>query len=220
MIENMTKIKKWWRKGGRIPRWHFPCSYVGRCKWKKRWHWKVIRSQYWKTLKEKLEKAKEIIPSTCRIGETIFTSMAIIGGRLLSNHHKNINHVHKDSKDLVSFIITIGGNISRGETVFYDGVKASNFGSRYHVLKHLNGRMIFGPFEKIHEGTLWREHRSKISFILTEIFFLHFYCHGDRFYNRYINKTDKKIILMMILLGWNQNIYYMEEWDIHRCRLM
>ena len=44
------------------------------------------RSQYWTTLKEKLENSKEILPSTCRIGETIFTSMAVIGGRLFSNH--------------------------------------------------------------------------------------------------------------------------------------
>ena len=62
---------------------------------------------YWSTLKEKLEKAKEILPSTCRIGETIFTSMAVIGGKLYRNHPKNMNHVHKDIKDLVSVIITL-----------------------------------------------------------------------------------------------------------------
>ena len=54
-------------------------------------------------------KAKEILPSTCRIGGTIFTPMAVIGGRLFSNHHKNMNHVHKDSKELVSVIIKMGG---------------------------------------------------------------------------------------------------------------
>ena len=39
-------------------------------------------TQYWSNLKLKLEKAKEILPSTCRIGETIFNSMAVIGGRI------------------------------------------------------------------------------------------------------------------------------------------
>ena len=43
---------------------------------------KIYISQYWSNLKQKLEKAKEIIPSTCIIGETIFTSMAVIGGKL------------------------------------------------------------------------------------------------------------------------------------------
>ena len=116
------------------------------------------RSKYWTTLKEKLEKSKEILPSTCRIGETIFTSMAVIGGRLFSNHHKNLDHVHKESKYLVSFIITLGGNISGGDTVFYDGKRKSDLDSRYHVFKNLHGKMIFGPLKKNHEGTLWRGH--------------------------------------------------------------
>ena len=76
--------------------------------------------------------------------------MGVIGGKLYSNYPKNMNRVHKDSKYQVSVIITLGGNISGGDTVFYDGVKTSDLGSRAHVLKHLHlhGRMIFGPFEK------------------------------------------------------------------------
>ena len=49
--------------------------------------------------------------------------MAVIGGRIFSNHLKNMNHVHKDSKDLVSIIITLGKDTSGGKTMFYDGVK-------------------------------------------------------------------------------------------------
>ena len=125
-------------------------------------------SKYWKILK-KMEKAKEILPSTYRIGGNIFTSMAVIGGKLYSNHHKNMNHVHKDSKYLVSVIITLGKNISGGDNVFYDGVKTSDLGSRAHILKHLYEIMIFGPFEKVfHEGTLWSVYRDVISFILTK----------------------------------------------------
>ena len=91
--------------------------------------------------------AKEILPSTCRIGGTFFASMAVIGGKLYRNHPNNMNHVHKDTKDLVSVIITLGKNISWGNTVFYDGVKTFDFGSRAHILKKLHGRMIFGHFE-------------------------------------------------------------------------
>ena len=88
---------------------------------------------------------------------------------------------------MVSVIITLRTDISGGDTVFYDGVKTSDFVSRAHILKHLHGRMIFGPFEGIfHEGILWRGHISVISFILTKQIFLHLYCHGDRFYDRYI----------------------------------
>ena len=128
-------------------------------------------SQYWSTLKLKLEKAKEILPSTCRIGETIFTSVAVIGGKIYRNQPKNLNNVHKDIKYLVSVIITLGKEISGGDTVFYYGVKLSDFGSRAHILKHLHGIMVFGPFEKVfHEGNLWSGHRAVISFILTYIY--------------------------------------------------
>ena len=51
--------------------------------------------------------------------------MAVIGGKLYRNHPKNLNHVHKDTKYLVSVIITLGKNISGGETVFYYRVKPS-----------------------------------------------------------------------------------------------
>ena len=132
----------------------------------------------------------------------MFTSMAVIGGKLYSNHPKNMNHVHKDTKYLVSVIITVGKDISGGETVFYDGVKTSDLESRSHILKHLHGIMIFGPFENVFpEGTIWSGYRAVISFILTKQIFLHFFCHGDRFHNRYINTTDKKSILMMMVLG-------------------
>ena len=47
-----------------------------------------------------------------------------------------MNHVHKDAKYLVSIIITVGKYISGGDTVFYDGVKTSDLGNRFHTLKH------------------------------------------------------------------------------------
>ena len=99
-------------------------------------------------MKGKIENSKEILTSTCRIRETIFTSMAVIGGRLFINRHKNLNHVHKDSKDLVYVIITLGWNIIEGGTVFNDGVKIYDLGIRSHVLKRLYGRRIFDPFEE------------------------------------------------------------------------
>ena len=97
--------------------------------------------------KNKLGKTKEILPSTCIIGESVFTSMDVIGGKLYSNHLKNMNHVHKDNTNLVSVIITVGKDIIGGYTVFYDGLKTSYLGSRGHILKHLHGKMIFSTFK-------------------------------------------------------------------------
>ena len=55
--------------------------------------------------------------------------MSVIGGKLFNNYPKNLKNVHKDSKDLVSDIITPSKKIMGGDTVFYDGVKISDLGS-------------------------------------------------------------------------------------------
>ena len=82
---------------------------------------------------------------------------------------------------LVFVIITVRKDIIRGDTVFYDGVKTSDLGSGAYILKHLHGRMIFGPFEKVfHEGNLWNVYRAVISFIATKQIFLHFFRLGDK----------------------------------------
>ena len=156
-------------------------------------------------MKLKLEKANEILSLTCRIGKTIFTSMAVVGGRLYRNHPKNLNHMHKDVKYLVSVIITLGKDIIRGDTLFYDGVKTCDFGNRSHILKHSHGIMVFGPFEKFYnEGTLWSGYRSVISFILTKQN-LYFYRHQNQFYDRYLNLVNKTKILTIMVLVRNQN---------------
>ena len=116
----------------------------------------ICMGMYWTQ-----DKAKEILQSTYRIGETLFTSTAIIGGKIYSNHPKNLNNVYKDTKDMVSVIINLGNYISGGDTVFYDGVKTSDLGSRAHSLKCLHGRMIFGPFEKKSMKVLFGEDMKK-----------------------------------------------------------
>ena len=137
--------------------------------------------------------------------------MDVIGVKLYSNHTKNLNHVHKDDKYLVYIIITVGKNISGVYTVFYDGVKTSDLGSRAHILKNLHGRMIFVPFENVfHEGTLCSGYRAVIYFILKKII-LHLFRHGDRFYNRYINTADKKKNLDEDGSGVKQKISYKKE---------
>ena len=69
-------------------------------------------------------------------------------------------------------------------------LKQTDLGKRAHVLKHLHGRMILGPFEIcFRDGYFWREHSAVISFIVTKQIIVNLFCCGDRFYNRYINST-------------------------------
>ena len=74
--------------------------------------------KYWQNLVNTMEKAKYTILKECRIGDTCFTSLETIGGNLYTRHAKNLNNVHKQSKDLLSTIIILGTNVNGGETFF------------------------------------------------------------------------------------------------------
>ena len=85
--------------------------------------------------------------------------------------------------------MTLGTNVSGGDTVFYDGIRAYNLGQQAHVFKHFNRICIAGLFETVlHKCTLWRGIKAVILFILHKTGFLLFYQHVDVFYNRYIKR--------------------------------
>ena len=67
--------------------------------------------KYWKSFGRTMDKAKERIPKQCRIGDTCFTSLATIGGNLYTRHANNLNHVHKDSPNILSVIIILGTDV-------------------------------------------------------------------------------------------------------------
>ena len=74
--------------------------------------------KYLQNLGSMVDKAKEKIPKQCRIGDTCFTSVTTIGVNLFTRHPKNINHVHKDSNDLLSVTTILGTNVHFGEKQF------------------------------------------------------------------------------------------------------
>ena len=84
--------------------------------------------KYWQNLGSMMDKAKENIPKQCRIGDKIFTSLAIIGGNLFTRHPKNLNHVHKYSNVLLSVILILGTNIHVSKIVFNYGEKMNDIG--------------------------------------------------------------------------------------------
>ena len=130
--------------------------------------------KYWQNLGSTMDKAKEMIPKECRFGDTCFTSLSIFGVNLYTIHPKNLNHAHKDSKDLLSVILLLGIDVHSGETVFYVGENMNDIGKRAHVLKNSHGRCVIGSFDKIlHEGSIWTGHRAVISLIPHKSIFPH-----------------------------------------------
>ena len=64
------------------------------------------------------DKAKEKIPKECRIDDTCLTSFAVIGSNLYTTNPKNLNHLYKDSKYIMSVINILGIDVNFGETFF------------------------------------------------------------------------------------------------------
>ena len=56
--------------------------------------------KYWQNFRRIMEEAKLMIPKEYRIGDTCFISLATIRGNLYTRYVKNLNNLHKGSKDL------------------------------------------------------------------------------------------------------------------------
>ena len=65
-----------------------------------------------------MDKAKDKIPKQFRIDDTCFTSFSPIRGNLYTRHAKNLNRVHRKSKDLLSVIISLVTNVNCGKNCF------------------------------------------------------------------------------------------------------
>ena len=88
--------------------------------------------KYWQNLGSIMDKAKQRIPKQFRIVDTCFTSLETIGGNLFTRHPKNLNHLHKDSNNLLSVIIILGTNVNGGKIVSYNGDNMNDIGKRKH----------------------------------------------------------------------------------------
>ena len=111
--------------------------------------------KYWRNLGSIVDKAKQKIPKECRIGDTCFTSFATIRSNLFTRHPKNLNHVHRDSNDLLSVIIIWGTDVNGDEKNIYEGFNMNDIGKIAHALKHSHRRHVIGAFDKsLHGGPL------------------------------------------------------------------
>ena len=97
-----------------------------------------------------------------QICKTYFTSIPTIGGKLYSNHTKDMENVKKGVSDY-----NTGKNVSGGVSVFNDGVIYIGLVNISHNIKHLYGRCFVGTFEIFfHEVYIWGVHREVIPSIM------------------------------------------------------
>ena len=118
---------------------------------------------------------------------------------------KNINRLHKYSRDLLSVIIILGAGVN-GDEEFFNGMTMNDMGNRSHVIEYSHGSCVVVSFDKnVHEGYIWTGNIAVLYFILHKSIFLHFVHHSTKFYDRYIDYYDRKNILMMMVKVSNQN---------------
>ena len=136
-----------------------------------------------KVISYMITKAKKVIPSSCRICDTFFTHMGIIGNL---NSENNEVSKHVDKEDYITVLFHIGFPTKGGETNYYSGLTSKNFGKLEQQIKCEHGRITIGRFDKIvHSAESWVGQRGCINFNLKKKVLEHFLKHGTKFYSQF-----------------------------------
>ena len=130
-----------------------------------------------------IQKAKEVIPSSCQIGETFFTHMPLIGN-LSTNGDLVSKHVDKD--DFITVLFHLGEPLHGGGTDYYTGLTRDEYG---FLAKHIpceHGRLTIGCFDKIiHRGEPWEGSPGCFNLNLKKKVLEHFLRYGMKYYSQY-----------------------------------
>ena len=120
-----------------------------------------------------LQKAKKVIPSSCQIGHTFFTHMAVVGN--LSTHGDLVSK-HIDKNDFITVLFHIGKPLQGGGTNYYTGLTSDENGTSAKHIPCQYGRLTIGCFDKIiHSGEAWEGSRGYINFNLKKKFISFFF---------------------------------------------
>ena len=130
-----------------------------------------------------ISKAKKVIPCSCRICNTLFTHMGIIGN--MNNCNKEVSK-HVDKEDYITVLFHLGFPTKVGETNDYSVLTSRNFGELEHQIQCEHGRITIGRFDKIvHNAESWEGNRGCINFNLTKKVLEHFLKHGTKYYYQF-----------------------------------
>lgn len=130
-----------------------------------------------------LQKAKKVIPLSCRIGDTFFTHMAVIGN-LSTNGDLVSKHIDKD--DFITVLFHVGQPLYGGGTSYYTGLTSEEFGTLAKHIPCQHGRLTIGCFDKIvHSGEVWEGSRGCINFNVKKKVLEHFLRYGMKYYTQY-----------------------------------
>ena len=109
-----------------------------------------------------MDCAKVIIPEKYRIRGTCFTAFTLVG----DSSNSGFVHIHKDNRDVVSIILSLGNNVKGGDTIYYKDKEGMVELAR-STFKH--GQFQTGPFHDVYHGAqAWTGQRGICSFYLNK----------------------------------------------------
>ena len=112
-----------------------------------------------------ISKAREVIPSECRISGTFFNHMSLLGN--LTEEESGVIEPHFDDDDIITALFHFGNPSSGGGTSYYSGLSANKKGITYKNIPFQHGRLQIGFFNNIvHGGNSWMGVRGGINFNL------------------------------------------------------
>ena len=105
--------------------------------------------------------AKKVIPRECRISDTFFNHMTLLGN--LKDNEGSI-HPHVDSEDVITALFHVGSPSVGGNTLYYDGTSKNSKGNIVHSIYFEHGRLQIGFYDKIvHSAEPWEGVRGGIN---------------------------------------------------------
>ena len=132
----------------------------------------------------KIQIAKTIIPHTCRISDSFFTHMTVLGN--LGKKDCREIPVHTDKKDIITALVHFGSVTDGGFTMYYDGDDEENYGRLSNCISFKHGRIQIGVYNKVpHAASDWEGNRVTMNFNLKMDVLNHFLIHGNKYYHSY-----------------------------------
>ena len=100
-----------------------------------------------------LDLSKRVIPIECRISNSCFTHMTLLGNLKDQNDNR---HIHTDDDDIITGLFHIGEPTDGGSTFYYSGLKDNSPGDVQFEMPFQHGRLQIGFFnETLHAAGEW-----------------------------------------------------------------
>ena len=140
--------------------------------------------KYSREILKKIILSKNIIPESCRISNSFFTHLTMLGN-FNETDGRDIP-LHVDKKDVISALVHLGTVSEGGLTLYYNGRSEKKHGTVQEAIMFEHGLIQIGVYDSIpHAVSTWNGCHIIFNFNLKIDVLNHFVIHGKEFYHKY-----------------------------------